>query len=268
MGTGRSAGATGAPQSNHLVHGGVGSFYGPLLASSVRQRESHRRSNRKGRLAVVCDRMGFCKDDLSGVLVTILLLGVFGGQAVLAQQSDSLQAPDLTYAVGGDVSFLKAAEEQRMTFRDSGRAKPGLEIFRQHGYDWVRLRLFHSPDGCPTTSTTPLSPPRRRRSAASRFCSTTTMPTARPIRASSPFPRRGGAHPLAGHVRRGRQCSPGHQRVRQIQARRGRRDRCAGITDNAIDISPAACRCPGLHDSPSFCVSVRAGWACSEFDIG
>lgn len=68
------------------------------------------------------------------------------GQAVSAQQNDSLQASDLTYAVRAD---LKAAEEQGMTFRDGGRTEPGLEIFRRHGYDWVRPRLFHSPDELP-----------------------------------------------------------------------------------------------------------------------
>lgn len=64
-------------------------------------------------------------------------------------QEDSLSTVDLTYAVGADLSFLKAAEEQGVAFRDSGEVEPGLEIFREHGYDWIRLRLFHSPDELP-----------------------------------------------------------------------------------------------------------------------
>ncbi len=55
------------------------------------------------------------------------------------------QGVELGYAVGADLSFLKAAEDRGVRFRDGGVVKPGLEIFRDHGYDWIRLRVFHSP---------------------------------------------------------------------------------------------------------------------------
>ena len=87
--------------------------------------------------------------DLAVGIFVALLLSAFGVSQAGAQPEDSLQAPDLTYAVGADLSFLKAAEEQGTTFRDEGEAKPGLQIFREHGYDWIRLRLFHSPDELP-----------------------------------------------------------------------------------------------------------------------
>ena len=32
---------------------------------------------------------------------------------------------------------------------DEGRAEPGLQIFKDHGYGWIRLRLFHTPDRLP-----------------------------------------------------------------------------------------------------------------------
>lgn len=53
------------------------------------------------------------------------------------------------YAVGADLSFLKQAETNGAVFKDRGVAKPGLQIFRDHGYNWVRLRLFHSPTRLP-----------------------------------------------------------------------------------------------------------------------
>ncbi len=53
------------------------------------------------------------------------------------------------YAVGADVSFLKAAEDDGKVFRENGKAKPALEIFKDHGYNWVRLRIFHSPTDLP-----------------------------------------------------------------------------------------------------------------------
>jgi len=56
----------------------------------------------------------------------------------------------LDYAIGADVSFLKQAEErQKFVFKDNGQAKPGLQIFKDHGYNWIRLRLFHTPTQLP-----------------------------------------------------------------------------------------------------------------------
>jgi arabinogalactan endo-1,4-beta-galactosidase len=53
------------------------------------------------------------------------------------------------YAVGADLSFLKQAEDRGVVFKDEGVARPGLQIFRDHGYNWIRLRLFHSPSELP-----------------------------------------------------------------------------------------------------------------------
>lgn len=53
------------------------------------------------------------------------------------------------YAVGADLSFLKQVENRGKVFKDNGIAKPGLEIFKDHGYNWIRLRLFHTPNELP-----------------------------------------------------------------------------------------------------------------------
>ena len=50
----------------------------------------------------------------------------------------------LDYAIGADLSFLKQAEDRGTDFKDNGEAKPGLPIFKDHGYNWIRLRLFHT----------------------------------------------------------------------------------------------------------------------------
>jgi arabinogalactan endo-1,4-beta-galactosidase len=60
-----------------------------------------------------------------------------------------LQAQQLDYAIGADVSFLAQAEAGGAEFKDGGEVKPGLQIFKDHGYNWVRLRLFNSPDRLP-----------------------------------------------------------------------------------------------------------------------
>jgi arabinogalactan endo-1,4-beta-galactosidase len=53
------------------------------------------------------------------------------------------------YAIGADLSFLKQAEQRGTVFKDSNEAKPGLQIFKDHGYNWIRLRLFHTPTSLP-----------------------------------------------------------------------------------------------------------------------
>ncbi len=55
------------------------------------------------------------------------------------------------YAVGADLSFLRQAERGGTVFKDEGQAKPGLQIFKDHGYNWVRLRLFHTPTRLPNS---------------------------------------------------------------------------------------------------------------------
>jgi arabinogalactan endo-1,4-beta-galactosidase len=53
------------------------------------------------------------------------------------------------YAVGADLSFLKWAQDKGTIFRHGGKAIAGLQIFRNHGYNWIRLRLFHTPTDLP-----------------------------------------------------------------------------------------------------------------------
>ncbi len=57
----------------------------------------------------------------------------------------------LDYAIGADLSFLADAEARGAQFKDGGAVKPGLQIFRDHGYGWIRLRLFHTPTRLPNT---------------------------------------------------------------------------------------------------------------------
>jgi arabinogalactan endo-1,4-beta-galactosidase len=58
-----------------------------------------------------------------------------------------VQAAD--YAIGADLSFLKQAEDSGKQFKDDGKIEPGLQIFKNHGYNWIRLRLFHTPTELP-----------------------------------------------------------------------------------------------------------------------
>lgn len=71
-------------------------------------------------------------------LVVLLLAGL---AAVQTRAAD--------FAIGADLSFLKQAEDRGTVFKENGQPKPGLEIFKDHGYNWIRLRLFHTPTTLP-----------------------------------------------------------------------------------------------------------------------
>ncbi len=57
--------------------------------------------------------------------------------------------PPLSYVVGADLSFLGQAEARGTQYKDNGVGKPGLQLFKDHGYTWIRLRLFHTPTQLP-----------------------------------------------------------------------------------------------------------------------
>jgi arabinogalactan endo-1,4-beta-galactosidase len=73
------------------------------------------------------------------------------------------------YAIGADLSFLKSAEERGFVFRENGAPKEGLAIFREHGYNWIRLRLFHTPKQLPNNLEYTISLARKAKEMGFRF---------------------------------------------------------------------------------------------------
>src|SRR6056297_1528450 len=86
---------------------------------------------------------------LKSVLIALSAFFILSVKPSLAQKDQASTKAELEYAIGADFSFLKAAEDDGTVFRDNKVAKPGLESFRDHCYNWIRLRLFHSPDRLP-----------------------------------------------------------------------------------------------------------------------
>ncbi|HZI33505.1 MAG TPA: glycosyl hydrolase 53 family protein, partial [Candidatus Binatia bacterium] len=70
-----------------------------------------------------------------------ILTGVFG-LGVMANLGRASE-----FAFGADLSFLKQAEDNGQVFKDGTNAVPGLQLFRSHGFNWIRLRLFVEPVG-------------------------------------------------------------------------------------------------------------------------
>jgi arabinogalactan endo-1,4-beta-galactosidase len=81
---------------------------------------------------------------LQGCLFFPVCLGV-----ALCALLQPMRAAD--YAIGADLSFLRQTEDRGTSFKDNGEPKPGLQIFKDHGYNWIRLRLFHTPTRLPNS---------------------------------------------------------------------------------------------------------------------
>jgi arabinogalactan endo-1,4-beta-galactosidase len=66
-------------------------------------------------------------------------------------------APPATYIVGADISWVQAAEDRGVRYRDKGVEKGVLEILGDHGFNYIRLRVFNDPTK-PTPRDRPYSP--------------------------------------------------------------------------------------------------------------
>jgi len=60
---------------------------------------------------------------------------------------DGPKAAAKDFLTGGDVSLLRAIQEEGGTWKADGKPKDPLAIFRDHGCNTMRLRLFHTPTG-------------------------------------------------------------------------------------------------------------------------
>src|ERR1039458_4259921 len=75
------------------------------------------------------------------------ILRALAGALIFCAQGAAGQA----VIVGADVSFLRQMESRGVVFKDAGVAEPGLQILKNHGYTWVRLRVMVDPISLPNT---------------------------------------------------------------------------------------------------------------------
>ncbi|GGF07565.1 glycoside hydrolase family 53 protein [Hymenobacter cavernae] len=47
--------------------------------------------------------------------------------------------------LGADISFLPQLEARGITFSDKGQTKDAIEILKDHGFNYIRLRIFNNP---------------------------------------------------------------------------------------------------------------------------
>lgn len=55
------------------------------------------------------------------------------------------QKPVIDKMIGADISFLPQLEARGMKFYDKGAEKDAIRILKDHGFNYIRLRIFHNP---------------------------------------------------------------------------------------------------------------------------
>lgn len=77
------------------------------------------------------------------LFITCLTLILASSQNI-SRDSEPEHVGRLEY--GGDFSIMKNLEESGGQYKINGEVKEGFQIFRDNGYTWCRLRIFHTPN--------------------------------------------------------------------------------------------------------------------------
>jgi len=85
------------------------------------------------------------KKIVSLSLALLLVVEVLTGCEKITLQTDATAKCD-TFAKGADISILKRLEDVGAVYSENGKTKDALQIFKDHGFNWMRLRLFHTPN--------------------------------------------------------------------------------------------------------------------------
>ena len=63
----------------------------------------------------------------------------------IIQTNFSSEKKDIEKMLGADISFLPELEDKGIKFSDKGIQKDAIQILKDHGFNYIRLRIFNSP---------------------------------------------------------------------------------------------------------------------------
>ncbi|MBC7652672.1 MAG: glycosyl hydrolase 53 family protein, partial [Deinococcales bacterium] len=61
--------------------------------------------------------------------------------------SDAVSKKEVDKIIGADISFLPELEAKGIKFSDKGVQKDAIDILKDHGFNYIRLRIFNDPAG-------------------------------------------------------------------------------------------------------------------------
>jgi arabinogalactan endo-1,4-beta-galactosidase len=62
-----------------------------------------------------------------------------------APDGDIYLTPKAPFILGADISWVQQQEDEGVCFSDHGNLEDLLAILKDHGFNWIRLRVFHDP---------------------------------------------------------------------------------------------------------------------------
>ena len=60
-------------------------------------------------------------------------------------KNDAIKTHELTKMIGADISYLPQLEDRGIKFSDNGIQKDPILIMKEHGFNYIRLRIFNDP---------------------------------------------------------------------------------------------------------------------------
>jgi arabinogalactan endo-1,4-beta-galactosidase len=78
------------------------------------------------------------------ILFTLAFLFFFSCNKKQDSNDKNVENSILVY--GGDFSIMKKLEDLGGQYKVNGEVKEGFQIFKENGYTWCRLRIFHTPN--------------------------------------------------------------------------------------------------------------------------
>lgn len=80
------------------------------------------------------------------VLFTVVALAACSDRGTMAAERPS-PAPkaDPGFILGADISWVQQQENEGRRFSDHGVQKDIFVILKEHGFNWIRLRIFSDP---------------------------------------------------------------------------------------------------------------------------
>lgn len=81
------------------------------------------------------------------VLILLITISLFAKPGIFSQSTRNSSVTNQNFIKGVDVSTLIQIEDNGGVFKENGIIKDPIEIFKSHGLNYVRLKLWHTPNG-------------------------------------------------------------------------------------------------------------------------
>ena len=81
------------------------------------------------------------------ILISLALFSFIAGCGGSGTSSDMAKPAPILPMSGADISFLPQLESRDTDFTENGVITPLLDILKNNGVNWIRLRLWADPSG-------------------------------------------------------------------------------------------------------------------------